>query len=985
MKKFFLLSIALLFAFSAAKSQTPFEQEFSTPYYLDAERFDNPPDRIDCRRFKSYDPPAYLMKNKPAKERILTDQGFELVNVSNGNHHQSETWIAINPADPSKLIAASNDYRYNNPNSGYRMPAYFSNDGGQTWVTRTFPGNLGIWIDMPTGGGCTIVDPGVDFDSEGNAVYVYLFAQLPGEDIGKNGVFTFTTSDQGQTWYGLDEGVPASVVLTPGSTNQPLNDKCLMTVDNNPNSDYTDRVYVAWYLSDYPDGGIAFAYSEDGMYFEDKVYVQGTYQKNIQSPQPFVGPNGELYIVWEEKGTGGEITKIQIQKSIDGGENWAWNSPKQVMSAYTCGNIADYRRALTDKQNMRISSHPSAAVNPNNGDIYVAQAGKDQNGLYGIWVAKSVDGGETWGDPIRVDDNELRNDMVMPAITVDPVTEMVSVFYYSSQNDPENVGFDGYLAISNDGGQTYTNVRVTPYTWYFDDGNDVIFAGGENLGYYWGDYTSIDSYDGRIYPCFWMPSGPRENAYSVDVYVALMSPAPKAPTNAETAFGEDPTTMTLTWTDPTHNQLNMPLDDFVIYVYKDDQLLGEVAKGVQTYEISDVDPCAQYNVSLRTVVKNGENTMESPLVRLTGLPGGDTEPKAPEFDMWEPLTDGVKFKWTNPAEHVDGTPCSDLVRIEFFKDDEIDPFHTVVQTGEQAGQAAEEVVLMENGFYFVTMKAVTERCGEETPSVATEKFVVYSGDPVENLDENFDDPDNMIDFISTEGWGLTQQAAKSAPNSINDSPNEDYSGKSNNFLYLQPALVPNDALSLSMDHIGLIRKGAVGVLSFSEDFGKTWKDVMWVDEDLSDKFGTSIDNSEWIELSRDVTPYQGKTLFIRFALIADAVLTRDGWFIDDLKFGQSVNGIAELSEIAENSRVQVSPNPVTGTAAKIEAYVPVPAPVRISVVDVFGREKDVIFEGTKEAGKFEFDLNLSDYPGGVYFVEQEVAGVSTTFSFSVAR
>src|SRR5262249_49403425 len=51
------------------------------------------------------------------------------------------------------------------------------------------------------------------------------------------------------------------------------------------------------------------------------------------APIPMVGPNGEIYVVWEERGPDGRA-RIMFDASYDGGQNWGGGQDKLSHDAF---------------------------------------------------------------------------------------------------------------------------------------------------------------------------------------------------------------------------------------------------------------------------------------------------------------------------------------------------------------------------------------------------------------------------------------------------------------------------------------------------------------------------------------------------------------------------------------------------------------------------------------------------------------------------
>jgi hypothetical protein len=190
---------------------------------------------------------------------------------------QNETSIAQDPNAPKHLVAGFNDYRRGDGNCG----AAWSVNGGQTWNDSTVPtgfvrgtafGAVAREYFQAAG------DPSVAWDTKGNA---YLSCQMF-----MRGQPTTNNPDQSSAFYvfrstgnfGASWNFPGKPVAerhdTTGTT---LLDKELMTVDNTSGSPFQDRIYVTW--TDFASDGTAYifeAHSSDyGQTFSAPVVVSG--------------------------------------------------------------------------------------------------------------------------------------------------------------------------------------------------------------------------------------------------------------------------------------------------------------------------------------------------------------------------------------------------------------------------------------------------------------------------------------------------------------------------------------------------------------------------------------------------------------------------------------------------------------------------------------------------------------------------------------
>ncbi|TAL71090.1 MAG: T9SS type A sorting domain-containing protein [Bacteroidetes bacterium] len=916
--------------------------------------------------YKNLPPPPKTKIKVP--DRILAD-GFEIINISGGNNNnQSETWITYNPVNPENIVAGANDYNYLSIQSGYRMSAYSTENGFQNWSHSTTPDNNGLYLEITNGYNMLVFDPGITFDSRGWCYYSYGAAVIDNQDRNyDNGLFVCRSKDGGKSW----EEQVAVAYTNQGTLNQVFHDRYSIMADANPASPYKDYIYLTWKRF-IQNVGICFSKSTDaGDNWSQPTLIPGGNTGQSQSPIPVVGTNGELYVVWRNPYN--EFDDVMFQKSINGGNTWL-STAKKIQSVKPIGvpNSISGRDVLENKGSMRVSSLPYIAVDMSNGPrrgyIYIVQTGRDENGLTRLYLAKSTNGGNEWTTKIRIDDNQYGNDMWFPNISVDAITGMISVVYYSSQNDSENKGFDVYLAISNDG-INFRNIRITPQMIKLDSPDDII---GDNGNYYWGDYTSITSYNGKIYPCWWMPSGYNSNFWTNDVFVALLSTNPKPPANfVSSSDYQSPNTVTLNWIDPKVNQLTDPLGDFVIIIYRDNIEIARVNKGMQTY----VDPTAvdgqQYTYSIRTHTTEG---LESILVNSTVVAGGGLKPFPPTKISSRPTSTGIILSWENPMYHTDSTYSQDVNKIDIYVDSvKNQTYSGSIQAGQISGMTLN---IQPNQFHQVKLKAIGKRGSIETESDFSGTLLTYAGNVLTELSDSFDiSPDPIVKY-TTNGWGTTNIKSISPPNSITDSPQGDYPNNNSNFLYFQPVIISPEKNTISFEHIAIIQKnGDWGIVHISSDFGATWKGVLGVNSGRSAGFTDNVATSSWYSERIGLSDYIGDTLTIAFELYSNNFSKKDGWYIDDLRIDDSPAGIDNDKYIYSGLTLDISPNPAANKT-KINLFLPFADKSSIKLYDILGNEVMNLYEGFLQSGAFELDCDLSGLDDGIYYVKANIGKTS---------
>lgn len=349
------------------------------------------------------------------------------VNTDNTTQIQNEQQIVINPIDTLNLVADWRDFRV-----GYRQVGHAASlDGGRTWIAET------LFVE-PTYNWDS--DPGMTVDADGNFYAIVLSFNSTSQP---NGFFLFQSTDKGITW-----SPPRTVV---NNVQNVFEDKELIACDRT-NSPYRDNLYVAWArFLNFSTPAIYFTRSTNqGFNWSTPIQISDT-QGSLQWPVPAVGPNGEVYVAWCT------YNSIKFDRSTNGGISFGTDKTVQSISSmnrYVKGTILTF-------------SYPAMDVDITNGPyrgyIYIAYMDNGTDGYPDMFFTRSTDGGNTWSPRVRINDDPVGNniDQFHPWLTVDR-TGCISVIFYDSRNDPNNILCDVYLAQSTDGGTTWLpNVRVT--------------------------------------------------------------------------------------------------------------------------------------------------------------------------------------------------------------------------------------------------------------------------------------------------------------------------------------------------------------------------------------------------------------------------------------------------------------------------------------------------------------------------------------------
>src|SRR5689334_11593826 len=313
---------------------------------------------------------------------------------------QNETAIAQDPNRPSRLVAGANDYRRGDGN----CIAYDSSTGGRSWQDSIPPTSFtrgdafgGFPRQYWEGSG----DPSVAWDTKGNA---YVSCQLfnRGTSVTENPdqssslVVFRSTQSGGRSWN--FPARPVAEAHDPTGVGAPFLDKQYMTVDNHAGSPFQDRIYVTWTL--FAADGTAYIFSsfskDYGETFSAPALVskdsalcpvdagfptpQGRCNEN-QDSQPFTGPDGALYVAFDNfnvtgagiqpEATGPKDNRSQVLlvKSTDGGATFS--APVKVSDYYDLPDCETYQgqdpgrscvpeKGSTQNSFFRATNYPSA-------------------------------------------------------------------------------------------------------------------------------------------------------------------------------------------------------------------------------------------------------------------------------------------------------------------------------------------------------------------------------------------------------------------------------------------------------------------------------------------------------------------------------------------------------------------------------------------------------------------------------------------------
>lgn len=371
---------------------------------------------------------------------------------------QIEPSIAINPKNTDQIIAGSvlSDF-------------YYSNDGGESWTSETMESEYGVWGD-----------PVLMFDTANTAYYFHLASYRQTSHLDRIVCQKAEINEENELSAGaFDEGT------SPKPNGTKVQDKHWTVLNAE-----TNEIYMTWTQFDAYNSAepldssiIVFSKSSDqGQTWSDPKrisYYAGDClddDNTVEGAVPAVGPEGEIYVTWTgPKG-------LVMQKSMDGGETWM-EREKILEPQY--GGWTLYIPGIYRANGLPILKC-DLSNGPDRGTLYLnwcdQRNGEDDTDVF---IMKSTDGGETWSEPIRVNQDDSKRHQFFTWMALDQKSGYLYFVYYDRRNTTGEMT-DVFMSVSMDGGKTFSDLEISKKSFQADP--DLFF----------GDYLNIDAVDGKI-------------------------------------------------------------------------------------------------------------------------------------------------------------------------------------------------------------------------------------------------------------------------------------------------------------------------------------------------------------------------------------------------------------------------------------------------------------------------------------------------------
>jgi len=403
-------------------------------------------------------------------QAIMIEQGYGLVGPC-------EPTICINPMNSTHIVAGA-----------ILDKIYVSVDGGKSWTQDRLKSSYGVYGD-----------PVIRANYKGDFYYAHL-SNPDGRPYASESfldrIVVQKSEDGGRTW---NDG---SYTLPRSPKDQ---DKQWMVIDPRDNS-----VYMTWTEFDLYDSHdpkdrsrILFSKStDDGDSWTDPITLSEKEGDCIDSDDttegavPAVGSKGELYVCWAYD------EQLYFDRSFDGGMTWLEQDLK--VAAQPGGWDIDIP-GLARTNGMPITV-ADRSMSPYKGSVYVnwsdQRNGKNDTD---IWIASSQDHGDSWSEPVRVNDDLPGKQQFLSWMEVDQSNGYIYVVFYDRRHHDDH-RTDVYLAVSVDGGKTFENKKINSKS--FIPTTDVFF----------GDYNDLSVVNGVVRPIWTQLDGRK-----LSVWTALIN------------------------------------------------------------------------------------------------------------------------------------------------------------------------------------------------------------------------------------------------------------------------------------------------------------------------------------------------------------------------------------------------------------------------------------------------------------------------------
>ena len=358
-----------------------------------------------------------------------------------------ESVLAVNPKDPRSRIAAAMVL-----DGVESVAVYATRDAGRTWTRATYGERRNSRFDG--------LDPAVAFDTDGSAYFLSIGSRL---QVWKSTDGGFQWTDPvvvpGRAW---DRPWIACAPSAPGASAGRIYvaGKLPVTVFGHSASDIIG-------LSVSEDGGRSFPFPRLFLPAPDKEVL------NVVGDL-LVTREGDALLalqLFPLERLGGPMLAGSYATAVSGNGGRSLTPPRPGLDFRTFGHAWE-GKSLYGLGGARFAIDASGGAR--NGRLYAAWLDAS-DGFHRVMTASSSDSGASWSAPLPISDLVTETDASTPVVAVDSAG-VVAIAWYDRRADPGNGCYQPYVAVSSDGGVSFSNGEP------LDTGFTCPLASGPGVG-----------------------------------------------------------------------------------------------------------------------------------------------------------------------------------------------------------------------------------------------------------------------------------------------------------------------------------------------------------------------------------------------------------------------------------------------------------------------------------------------------------------------
>ena len=386
--------------------------------------------------------PAHVTASDQAKAPTIADDvpvtAVDLGAISSNN----SPLLAVDPTEPRFVALAS---RLDSPEFSCALSV--SGDGGRGWLAVNPVSSLPKDAER-------CYAPEIAFDSDGTLYY--LFVGLHGFANTPMGVYLTRSTNRGRSF-----STPRRIL---GGNNFGVR----MALD--AALGVHGRIHLVWIAvgatttKGFPPvpNPIMAAHSDDGgETFSKPQRVSDAERSRVVAPALAVGVDHGVHVLYYDL--------LDDARDYEGLEGPVWDGRWSLVMAssvdgehYSKGVVVEDAVVPPERPPLIFTMPPASVVAGANGRVFVAW--HDARNLdWDVFLRRSLDGGDSWGEPVRVNDDAVgdRRHQYQPRLGLAPSGRLDAVFY-DRRADPENRTNHVSYTFSTDDGATFApNLRLT--------------------------------------------------------------------------------------------------------------------------------------------------------------------------------------------------------------------------------------------------------------------------------------------------------------------------------------------------------------------------------------------------------------------------------------------------------------------------------------------------------------------------------------------